>query len=214
MNKRVLMGAALLVAGFGQQASAANLVLDGGFELPATGHYTGSLGDGWSATSNVIDIGAVGPAWTPGVPRIGNQFAYLDDGNTVNTLSQTLATVIGQTYLVQYWVADTNPDVFSVRFDGQVLFSGVAPTNGVNLASDYVSQSFVVTATSTSSDLTFTGQFTSGGYGTIIDDVTVDVFGATVPEPATVGFTSVGLFSLLAIHRSRVRHLSGPWRRL
>ena len=205
MNRRVLMGAALMLASFGVKASAANLVLDGGFELPTTGSHTGSLGDGWIASSNTIDIADLTVGWAPGVPHSGNQFAYLDDANTLNTVSQTLATVIGQTYLVQYWVADTDPDSFVSRFGTQILFTGLAPTNGVSLASDYISQSYLVTATSTSTDLTFTGLYTAQGYGTIIDDVTVDVFGATVPEPATIAFTSLGFLGLAAIRSKRLR---------
>jgi hypothetical protein len=204
MSSRFLMGllpvtVLVLTAGFGMQTEAGNIVLDGGFESAAvrcSTDYTGSLGDGWSATSGVIQICVA--ADSNEVPHSGNQMAYLDANFTQNTISQPLATSVGQSYLVSFWVADSGANAFSVDFGSQVLFNGTAPTNGVSLASDYVNDTYTVTATSTSTILSFTGQYTVGS-GTILDDVSVTAVSSGVPEPATLVFTVLGFLTLFGL---------------
>ena len=190
---------AVLTAGFAMRASALPIVADGGFETPAVGPYTGSLGDGWTATAGTIPVFNV--ATGLGVPHTGSQMLYLDFGSSVNTVSQTLTTTIGQSYLISYWVADTNANSLSSSFGGVTLFSGLAPTNGVGSAGNYVNYQFTQTASSTSTVLSFTGQYlVSGqGNGTLLDDVSVTA--SSVPEPATFGFVGLGCAALLALRR-------------
>jgi hypothetical protein len=187
----------------------ATIVSDGGFESalvnPARTAYTGSLGDGfWDVTQGSIQIddAATGEG---AVPHSGNHFAYLDFGNALNTLSQTLTTVSGQSYLVSYWVADNAPNSLVVNFGDQNLFTGVAPTGGVGASTDYVNQMLSVVADSTSMNLTFSGQFVGGdgAYGTILDDVSVTAEGT--PEPAPLAFTALGLVILWLIPRRLLR---------
>jgi hypothetical protein len=103
MIQRFLAGV-IVVAGL---AHASNLVGDSGFETPGilagANAYTTTLGDGfWNITQGGIQI--ANTAFGEGaVPHSGNQFAYLDFANAVNTLSQTLTTVVGQSYSVSYW---------------------------------------------------------------------------------------------------------------
>ena len=206
MTKCFLTSSFLLLAltvGFAMQAEAGPIVLDGGFEIPTPSGlgYTGSLLDGWTAALGTIGIGNVSAFWAPDVPHSGNQFAYLDWSDTVNTVSQTLTTVVGQPYLISYWVADTSANSLSVSFGSQVLFNGTAPTNGVTLVSDYVNYTYTVTAASTSTILSFTGQWLAlpSDYGTLLDDVSVNA----VPEPATLGFTGLGCLALFALRRKQ-----------
>lgn len=110
--------------------------------------------------------------YDPGVGHSGAQFAYLDWGVTANTLSQTLVTVPGQSYAVSYWVADDFANSLKASFGSQVLFDGSAPTLGVAAPGNYVNHTFTVVATSTSTTLSFTGQWTFGN-GTLLDDVSV-----------------------------------------
>jgi hypothetical protein len=195
--KRLLpVGLLVLAAGFATRAKAGSIVLDGGFEIPAVSDgYNGALGDGWFATQNNIAIAASGGFEAS---HSGNQMAYLDDGfEQMNTLSQTLTTMSGQAYLVSFWVADSAPNPLTVDFGSQVLFNGTAPTDGVAVASDYVNDSYIVTATSTNTILSFTGEFTSG-VGTLLDDVSVTAVSG-VPEPATLAFTALGFLTLFAL---------------
>jgi hypothetical protein len=200
MNRRFLTGS-LAVLTLAIRAEASSIVGDGGFETPAVTPgltaYTTNLGDGfWNVTQGNIQVynAAIGEG---AVPHSGNQFVYLDYANAPNTLSQTLTTAVGQSYVVSYWVADNDPNSLAVNFGDQNLFTGFAPTGGVGAAADYVNSTFNVTADSTSTNLTFTGQWLGGDgdYGTILDDVSVTA--SSAPEPATVGFTAMGLLWLL-----------------
>jgi hypothetical protein len=211
MNRRFLTGSlALLTLAIGAQASS--IVGDGGFETPAvvggSTAYTTNLGDGfWNVTHGGIQIEntATGEG---AVPHSGNQFAYLDYLNSPNTLSQTLTTVIGLSYLVSYWVADNDPNSLVVNFGDQNLFTGFAPTGGVGSAADYVNAMSNVTADSISTNLTFTGQWLGGDgdYGTILDDVSVTA--SSTPEPTTIGFTAMGLLWLMFRLRRPLRTLA------
>ncbi len=207
MRRFLISSLALLTLAIGAQAS--NIVSDPGFETPSINSgataYTSTLGDGfWNVTQGGIQIynTAVGEG---AVPHTGNQFAYLDFQTSLNTLSQTLTTVIGQSYVVSYWVADNDPNSLVVNFGDQNLFTGFAPTGDVTSASDYVNGMFTVTADSTSTNLTFTGQWLGGDgdFGTILDDVSVTAVSA--PEPATIGITAFGLLWLLASLRRPLR---------
>jgi len=211
MNRRFLQALLMCSASAVTLARGGSVVSDGGFELPTpsgTVGYTGSLGDGWTTTQGTIGIlnAADGEG---GVPHSANQFAYLDWSNTVNTLSQTLTTVAGQSYSISYWVTDLAPNTLIVSFDGQTLFSGTAPTNGVGAAADYVNYNFIATASSTSTVLSFTGQWIGGenNYGTILDDVTVT--STAIPEPANIAMTGFGVLWLW-LNRRRLLRTPAP----
>jgi hypothetical protein len=181
-------------------ARATSIVVDGGFETPSVSPYSGSIDGFWVVTSGDIDIENTGFSGSTRSAHSGNQFAYLDDSDSVNTLTQTLATTAGQSYLISYYVADTAPDSLTVSFGGQTLFSGTAPTGGISSPSDYVNYTYTETATSSSTVLSFVGQWNMilSGNGTQLDDVSV----TAVPEPAAFGFTALGCIGLLAL-RSR-----------
>jgi len=193
-------------------AKATSIISDGGFEEPTPTNprgmsaYTGSLGDGWTVTSGSVGVYANGNG-TGNVSHSGNQFVYLDWGLSSDTLSQTLTTVAGQEYAISYWVADIGPDPLQVTFGGSTLFSGTAPTGGVTSSGDYVEYTFDHAASSTSTVLSFTGQYTGVGNGTLLDDVSVTAV-SSVPEPATYALLTGGLtaFGLL---RKRVSQRGG-----
>ena len=189
------------LSAFAIQASAANIVADPGFESGTPSSYTGDMGDGWMVTAGtgaICNNSGTG-CGSAGVAHTGAQMAFLDWSDSLNTITQTLTTVIGQTYTISYWVADMHPNFLEVTFGGSTLFDGTAPTNGLGSPDDYVQYTFTSTATSTSTVLAFSGQRTIGG-GTLLDDVSVTP-GAAVPEPATWLLTSVALFGLCALRR-------------
>jgi MYXO-CTERM domain-containing protein len=192
---------ATMLAGAAVQASAANIVADPGFESGTAGSYTGAIGDGWVVTAGTGAIcnvsgagcGNAGPAHT------GTQMAFLDWSNSFDTISQSLTTVIGQTYTISFWVAGDNPNFLNVTFGGSTLFNATAPAIG-----DYVPFTFDSTATSTTTVLAFSGQRTVGGIE-LLDDVSVSE--SAVPETATWLLTPMALLGLGALRR---RHQISP----
>lgn len=193
---------ATMLGGAVVQASASSIVSDGGFESGTPNSYTGPMGDGWVVTVGTGAIcnditfagcGNAGPAHT------GNQMAFLDWSNTLDTTTQTLTTVIGQDYTISYWVAGSQADFLEVAFGGSTLFDGTAPTNGVGSSSDYVQYVFDATATSTSTVLAFSGERTVGGE-ILLDDVSV----TATPEPSTLLLTGLCL-GAVALRRAICR---------
>jgi hypothetical protein len=191
---------AAMLAGAAGHATASNIILDPGFEGGTANSYTGAMGDGWVVTAGTGAIcnNSGAGCGNAGDAHTGTQMAFLDWSTTLNTITQTLSTVVGQTYEVSYWVADGQPNFLQVTFGGSTLFDGTAPTSGVS-PGDYVEYTFDVTATSTSTVLAFSGQRTEGG-GTLLDDVSV----AAVPEPATLLLTPAGLLGLVLLRRRHV----------
>jgi hypothetical protein len=153
------------------------------------------MGDGWVVTAgtgaicNDITLDGCGNA---GVAHTGNQMAFLDFSNTLDTTTQALTTVIGQDYTISYWVAGNQANFLEVTFGGSTLFDGTAPTNGVGSSSDYVQYVFDGTATSTSTVLAFSGQRTIGGE-ILLDDVSV----TATPEPTTLLLTGLCLVAAM-----------------
>lgn len=210
MTHRFLTGSLpllALAAVLAMQAKASSIVSDGGFESAALGNYTGSIGDGWTVTAGTITV--VGTDTVFGISHSGNQMVYLDFEASVNTISQTLTTVVGQSYTISYWLADTSPNTVIVTFGGQTLFNGTSPTNGIDSASDYVQYTFTATATSTSTVLSITGQWLdTGASGTLLDDVSVTPNGPPpTPAPSSLYLCLIGLAGLAwYAARSAKRH--------
>jgi hypothetical protein len=208
MVNRILGGSmpvALLVmiAGLASSADAGSIVLDGSFEgdPPIALVAPGVFGDGWISAAGTVDFANTLDFGGMAAPHSGNQYAYLDQGGGLDTLTQVVPTTIGTSYLISYWIADTGPDLLTVTFGAQTLFTGTAPSNGVGAAGDYVQYTFAVTAVSNGTGLSFEGQ-TAGFFGTLVDDVSVTAT-SSVPEPATLGFTALGCFAVLALRRRR-----------
>jgi len=185
----------LAMAGFAIEAQGSNLVADGGFESLTVGTYNpGPMGDGWTVTTGNIDVGNLSDF--EAAPHSGNQFVYLNNAYSLNTFTQTLTTVVGQSYTVSLWLADDFANAVTIKFGNQTLYSGNSPTNGVASSNEYVNFTFTATATSTSTVLSIAGQYTDG-FGTILDDVSVAPTGLpTTPAPASLYLCLIGLAGL------------------
>lgn len=181
-----------------------NLVQNCGFE---TGDTTG-----WTYTPAAIfaDFGI-----RPGVSYQGNyaaQFAAFagptGDYANYDTLSQSLATTVGQQYDLTFWIASSeekpNAD-FVVDWGGSQV-DDISAENlplGVNGALDYVEVSLLETASSSSTVLSFAGWDAPAGY--FLDDISVTPSGSPVPEPSSILLLLTGLAGLGEMIRRRVR---------
>ena len=192
-----LVVSALLASAIAAPACAAELVTNGGFEDPA------GLNAGWNhSISSSLDI-----VFAPGGAFAGDNLLRFSakDGGAADTIYRTLNTVVGATYTYSFAVySDTSlagaSSDFTAMLGSNVL---VDFKNSDPFAWGLVIGSYV--ATSTKTELSFSGFSSKGAYG--LDNVSVTgptveidlpgTGGGAVPEPATwammlLGFGVVG----------------------
>lgn len=167
----------------------AQIVTNGGFEdsTSADGHFTG-----WTLSGNADFTSANPNTFVFGNPHSGDFAAWLGPSSSDGFLSQTLATTVGQTYTLTYWLAVDTPasptvNDFITSFNGQTVFtqSNLAPTDShTDSADDYTKFSFSTVATSTSTPLQFGFRNDTSEFR--LDDVSVSNTTAPVPEPSTL----------------------------
>jgi choice-of-anchor C domain-containing protein len=131
-----------------------------------------TLVTGWTVAAGSIDW--VGPYWQA---QDGTKSIDLD-GNAPGAISQTVATTVGNTYFVSFYLAG-NPNGAPVK-TLTVSATGAAPatftfdvSNTSNAAMGWRLEGYSFVATSASSTLTFASGDTSGATGPALDNVVV-----------------------------------------
>lgn len=174
----VLMLLAVWLALSAQTAQAAALAQNGGFE---NGDFSG-----WTQTGDTsFSLVVTNDGMTTNFVHSGNWGAKLGP-SSLGYLSQTVATTPGQLYLLSFWLdcwddpEGVTPNEFTVAWNGTNLVDLVnfGPTGWVNYQ-------YYVTATSTSTPITFGFQDFNSFLG--FDDVTV-----TAVLPSFVGVARAG----------------------
>ncbi|MGA9069366.1 MAG: PEP-CTERM sorting domain-containing protein [Terracidiphilus sp.] len=197
---------------FSATAHAGNIVLDSGFESAGGGnvYYAGQSIDGgpWTVTQGAVYIDNLDPWVYDGTNSVNLTLANL---YAPNSLDQILSTVVGESYDVTFWADADTSNTFSLTANG-VAVNG-APTsiveNGFPDQNDplgnsalFVEYSGVFTATSTSTDLSFTAtgnpEIGAQDASVMIDDASV-----TTPEPGSFLLLLTGILGLAFLMRSR-----------
>jgi hypothetical protein len=191
-------------------AAAGELVSNGGFESPY------GLNQGWDySVSDTLDVFEQTSA-----AHSGDRFLIFTAVNATfaDFISQTLDTVVGETYTYSYWLKGSTTDHTSdSNFHGTIGSQSIGYMN-FSYPFDWTEFSGSYVATSTQTEITFAG-FNSAGYY-LLDDVSVtgplageiDLPGGgvgAVPEPQTwalmlMGFAAVGA----AVRRRRAGGLT------
>jgi hypothetical protein len=183
--------AALVLATVFAGAAQANIITNPGFE---TGNFTGWARSGDTSFTAVDNFS----------PHSGRFSAFLSTSGSTGSITQTLATTVGVSYDIEFWLNTAfRPNFFSVSFDGIVLDSLTNITTSPSiLPAVYKLFSYSAFASSASTDLVFT--FRHDPWGWDLDDVSVEAATA-VPEPGSVSLFVGGLIMLLAL-RGRYRN--------
>jgi len=168
-------------------ASQANIVANGGFE---TGDFTGWTQFGDTSFSGVDTL----------APASGTYAAYFGSTTSTGGIFQTLATDPGKTYVVTFWLqAEADPAGLSVPNSFEFDWGGAARLTLTDVAAfPYKSYSFLLLATSATTDLRFT--FTHIPAFWDLDSVS-----AAIPEPGSMALVVLAAALAAAFSRRRRR---------
>lgn len=217
MKITILAAATAAALAFASSASAAQLLTNGGFETLGAaspqgwGGYTFGSGfspvlPGWTVDSGSVDVTQTGSTWGPAFEGTNS----LDiNGWDAGSISQSFATVAGQTYHVSFVYSRNaagapDPATADVTAGGQTL-QVTAPNDGTfggPMAMAWKPASFDFIAQGPMSTITLAATVRGNG-GVFFDDVQVNTAG--VPEPATWAMMLLGMAGLGAATRLRRR---------
>jgi hypothetical protein len=207
--------AAAAVLSLSLSAHAGNIVADGGFESAAynvNGYSAGQSIDGgsWNVVTGAVFIDSGDP-----YVYAGNNSLNLTGINpyTADAVSQTLSTIAGDSYVLNFWANSDSANAFSLLINNTSLAGAPASivdngfpgaTTNSSLFQDY---SEVFKATSSITTLTFSDISNpslldpSQSGSVLIDNVNVQL----APEPGSILLLSTGIFALgLLIARKRL----------
>lgn len=212
-----LISALTIVAGLLMPSLAqANLITNGDFTSCSGcgGAFATKPGgstdvSGWLVTGTSVDV--ILSYWQ--APPLGGNSIDLngstgDPGNRAGGVSQSFATVAGQSYLVNFYLSG-NPDNNNVDSLKSAVVSAVADsstytfdTSGISKSNmGWVLESFVFSAISSTSTLSFAGVNQDDFYGAAIGNVSV----SETPEPGTLMMMGFGMLALFGYGVARAR---------
>ncbi len=192
---------------------ATAVALSGGTQAHAglitNGTFTGSSGQasltGWTASSaGVSAVSEAGFNICCGGknPRAYNAVQFGGGGTSGGTLSQTFATLAGQTYNLSFMYGTFGDnETQSLAVSVSNLRTSVSdPTGTSDFSNLFNAESFAFTAVAATSTLLFTDTSTSGSNA---DGLLESVSATAVPEPASLGVLGIGIAAALVLATRR-----------
>jgi hypothetical protein len=205
--------------------AGADLIVNGSFEQPVVsqGNYesfaVGSTGiTGWTV---------IGPAGS-NVDLINDTFMY--QGTTINAesgvqsvdlsgtsddagdgLSQTVATSVGTTYELSFWVGrasytDAGTGATDLSINGSLIGTYTNPNTTPNQV-NWMNFTYDFIATTASTDIAFTTHESLLGEEVGLDNVSLNAVASAVPEPSSLYLAALGAAAMggLALVRRKAR---------
>lgn len=185
---RVLLLITGILLSLAQPTIASNLIVNGGFE---TGDFTGWTLTGNQNASTRVSDNVYDPTY---VHVHSGTYGVVAGTNFPDAyLSQTLSTISGQAYRVDFWLASNGgpSNDFSVSWNGTLLDHIVDST-----VTPFAEFMFTVTGTGTDT-LAFGFAHPPAAWG--FDDVSV----APIPLPGTLLLIGSGIIGLYPFHKIR-----------
>ncbi len=186
---RIVAALALLTV-TARTATATPILVNGGFDTDTF--------EGWTATPGGTSLFGV---------NLNSAYFGGENygGGNEDTISQSFATTAGQSYFFEFWVAQyfvpgcdpfttCRQNDFNAFWNGARIFSLISAPEF-----RYTQYTFLVSATGTTSTISFAAASVPGYYR--LDNVSV----SAVPEPASLSLLSVGLAAWCGVRLRRRR---------
>jgi len=198
----------LVVVALAAAANAGNIVTDGDFEGGSAG-----FSSSWTLVAGFPNNIGVTQGFLPNTfPQAGSWFAFFADGIPIEDhFYQTLATNIGDSYTLTFWVGIQTDNVSDGSTKGTQIYApqlSIGWTGGgentltfpaSSATAPYAEYTFSYVATSANTTLDFAG---ADSYNTIIALDTVSVVdNGQVPEPTALGLGAAGLLAIGLLRR-------------
>jgi choice-of-anchor C domain-containing protein len=195
-----LFATMLILFALSTGSAYADLVVNGSFE---NGDFNACSNGAWcrllNGATNLTgwQIGGVGVDWHNSVqmkfPHTGDKVVDLNlDGGTsgTGTISQSFATMPGEQYLLEFFLAGPEPSSASGFPDPRQVVVDIAGVHtmfstpaSLNTNIQWGDEKLLFTALATTTTLTFSSPNGAGFWGPVLDDVSVN---AATPEPREV----------------------------
>jgi choice-of-anchor C domain-containing protein len=211
---RSMVTIAIVAAAFVPMSARAQVIVNGSFEQPTTNTAITVNGPanttglpGWTVGLVSIDVvNAAGNGFLTGPAFDGAQYVDLDGSPGPGEISQTLATVLGQSYSLSFAYGNNVVGAQSSNPGATVALTGSdltpftinhSTSTTSNLGWTVFTGTF--TATGTSATLSFTSTSTGGNGGILLDAVSV----TPVPEPGAFALVSMSTVGWVTFWRRR-----------